>query len=61
MNNKVEVGDVRKWKFRGGETFRVKEYRSFFIDEHYYIIEYINDGRVQTVSRKEIICNSTLV
>jgi len=57
----VRVGQIRRWKENTkNEQFKIIKYRSFFCNMHYYIIEYLTDGRQQTIEesqfKESVIC-----
>lgn len=56
----VKVGEIRKWNYDDTDVqcFAVKKYKSYFLDEHYYIIKYLTDGREQTVSETSLLSDS---
>lgn len=57
----IATGQVRRWlSDNTDDYFKIKEYKSFFIGEHYYIIEYMSDGRKQTVTENELLVETVL-
>jgi hypothetical protein len=59
----IKIGELRKWNYDTENTniFKIENYKSFFINQHYYIIEYIKDDRKQTVSKDDLLNESVVI